>query len=1163
MSQLELKHLNERERVLARPNVNVGSTISTPNTRYLYDWRGDQVSTREISIPTAIERLFLEALSNASDNAVRSRQIGVPPGKIWVEMTRTQIVIRNQGKPFPIQKYDSDRYDQEMAFGVLGTSTNYDDSNREGVSGENGLGIKLVNIFSQAFEVDLVDGKQKLRYQQRWSENMKNREDPQITKTKEKTYTQVQYDLDFSQFGSEYQEGYTDEVIMVYLFHCLSTSFNHGMEIDCTVLGEKVVFNNYSMGDYIDKVFGIDLEKTAHLTHVEWETNQGLHRKKSGNNKIIAPPKKYLGSEKIKLCLLDTPDQAQTISFVNNLITYNHGAHVEKIFQEIRDTLLKELNEKYNKENSRGNLSIRDLRSHVSMMLMCSLDNTKYDSQSKNHLRYPQPKWDLKKEFRPLFHWNLVSRLRNEIEAKQIKILNSSNGKNKYNVEVKGLEDAPKAGTKESHKCILDINEGKSAQNYSIARASHLYNGRIRSEYLGSLAFRGKPINVLQALQSENGINKLANNKEYIAFKKAAGLKEGVDYLNDQNYHGLRYGEFNILADSDVDGKHIIAIIILMIYFRFRTLLTRGVVKILRTPIIRVRKNQKSYDFLTIPEYERWAEKNGTKGMKVKYCKGLASSSEEEIARDSQKPRLVQITLDNAAEIFLEMAFGSDSQKRKKWMRERNSYPEIEKLLQLPISTFINCELVEHAWANLQRTIPGYDGLKPCQRKALYTAFFNWGKKEEVNTNILTSRAVEYTNYHYGPPSLLKAIQLMPLDYPGSNNLPYFGKGGSMGTRKKNGKNAGAARYTSLLKQDWWSLVYRKEDQPLWKYTFEDGEQGEPVNLLPIVPMFLINGARGLGTGWKTFFPNCNPVDICNQLIDLIEGRKPPKIQPWYRGFKGNAKVIININKNNQKFSKNVLEPDADSFEGNETGRCMMVTGVAQIEEIKIRGEKTTRVIITELPINVAWSNYEKGLQRLRKEKEIRSYQNRSNNEIYFEVIGMKNPDLTKLSLRKLFPLNNLNLIDDQGELRTFQTLEESLVDWFHWRKQYYYRRVENIINTHREEIKKHQERYRFIKAVVDGIERGRIPGETIIIIREPNQSIYQQMDQMNLDHKLLRQTNSASFTQQGLKELEDKIKEIQAQIDTYQKIEPTQIWKDELRTFRDWYQKNWINSKK
>ena len=54
---------------------------------------------------------------------------------------------------------------------------------------------------------------------------------------------------------------------------------------------------------------------------------------------------------------------------------------------------------------------------------------------------------------------------------------------------------------------------------------------------------------------------------------------------------------------------------------------------------------------------------------------------------------------------------------------------------------------------------------------------------------------------------------------------------------------------------------------------------------MPTIPMLLVNGAEGIGTGWSTSIPNYNPRDLVQNLFSLMDGGEIEKMTPWYRGF--------------------------------------------------------------------------------------------------------------------------------------------------------------------------------------------------------------------------------------------------------------------------------------
>merc|ERR1712224_430883 len=69
-----------------------------------------------------------------------------------------------------------------------------------------------------------------------------------------------------------------------------------------------------------------------------------------------------------------------------------------------------------------------------------------------------------------------------------------------------------------------------------------------------------------------------------------------------------------------------------------------------------------------------------------------------------------------------------------------------------------------------------------------------------------------------------------------------------------------------------------------------EGQQIEPVWYCPVIPLALVNGADGIGTGWSTSVPNYDPREIIANMRLYIKRKKMKAMKPWYRGFTGTIK---------------------------------------------------------------------------------------------------------------------------------------------------------------------------------------------------------------------------------------------------------------------------------
>ena len=220
-STLKIQKLDPIEHILKRPDMYVGSVRGKTTDEYIAtETNGTYYITKKsINFPPALLRIFVEALSNAIDNAQRSRDVGVVPTKIKVNINQDtgETSIWNDGLVIPVEVDESisQTYKHSLIFGELRTSTNFNDDEQRTVSGRNGLGIKLTNVFSSSFKVKALDPTLQRSFSQEWSNNMRDVKVPEIKSSQLKTgFTEVSWIPDFKVFGLE---GYTNELISLYM----------------------------------------------------------------------------------------------------------------------------------------------------------------------------------------------------------------------------------------------------------------------------------------------------------------------------------------------------------------------------------------------------------------------------------------------------------------------------------------------------------------------------------------------------------------------------------------------------------------------------------------------------------------------------------------------------------------------------------------------------------------------------------------------------------------------------------------------------------------------------------------------------------------------------------------------------------------------------------
>lgn len=1195
----DYKHLDHRTHIYTIPGMYCGNDVPTARQEWLLDLEAKKMTRHEISLPEAVERLYLEALSNACDNVIRSRRVNVDPKRIELTMDNRILRIKNYGLPVPIQINEKENmWAPDLIFGNLLTSSNYVEE-RFG-AGVNGIGIKLLNIFSHTFEIHIHDSYNKAEYYQKWENNMLTRYDPIISfqeKGNEESSVEVTWYLDFERF--QYTE-YPPECYGLFTRHAADVSFTakipvyfNGVELDLR-----------DIKDYAKLYFGEDAKKC--ITYYEWP--QGLPLTKKGPKGQMFPENYGRIIPVTELCIVDCSD-AEIISFVNGLMTKNGGVHVNAAVKTVTSAIVERLNnavsKKGKKKDRKFTIDIRDVKPHISMILSCHLVNPKFDGQSKNTLQGPIPKFHIPEELlTPINNWNLYDRLNAVLDAKQYNALSKQDGKKKRRVGIRKLEDANEAGGPRSTECTLFWCEGDSASAYLRILVDQIPNGR---DLVGILPGRGKVLNVTNA-----NFQQIAESGPLDDLRKSLGLREGVDYQDDKVFETLRYGHFMVLSDEDDDGEHIRGLIFNFFHKRYPSLLARQFVKYYLTPIVRVWKGGERYRFFFHCDYVKWKNEHPNyRSWEHKYYKGLGSSTNKEIAEDFSDPHSVVCFYDIDAPNAFRLAFDVKmSNERKKWIekwkeQENSSYQQLQ-----PLSEFIDKQLVVYSVVNLRRSVPRLlDGLKESQRKALWGAMKKFGKKKTkgklAKIGTVAEFASEYTHYHHDAKMLADTMVGMAHSFPGSNNMPYFVPEGQLGTRYKLGKDTAAHRYTSTRLQPWIKYVFLEEDMPLLKLLEDEGDPIEPVTLIPIIPMCLINGALGIGTGHSTFIANYNPLDILKWLRYKIElkgnpdplyWQNEPEVIPWYRDWIGIIQIVDRSKKGkrrkdaaiqqlaqavqiqqssnpppvnplpafteipplptvesveeNQASEENNEEEEAEDNDGilepdtvGDTKYSMVTKGILEVENNGL-------VVITELPIGRSQHAYDLFLEGLEVSGAIKRKRNLcKNDKIRFELTGCRDISLENLRLIKSFGLSNMVLLDNDGRPHRYATVYDILDEFYTQRIRYYQPRKDNMMNELATEINLMTNKMKFILAVIRG---------ELLVLNRPKSEILGRMAELAIPDEILNKVKVVHCTRE---EVERLSREIEKRYAEYQKIEATpieQLWLNDLDEFEKFYTK-WV----
>ena len=243
----------------------------------------------------------------------------------------------------------------------------------------------------------------------------------------------------------------------------------------------------------------------------------------------------------------------------------------------------------------------------------------------------------------------------------------------------------------------------------------------------------------------------------------------------------------------------------------------------------------------------------------------------------------------------MDLAFNKHkADDRKDWLRQYNREEIIDsKETETSYESFVNKDLIHFSIYDVERSIPNLmDGLKTSQRKILFSCFKR-NLVREIRVAQLSGYVSENAAYHHGEESLNQAIIGMAQDYVSSNNINLLQPNGQFGTRLQGGKDSASPRYIHTCLSPWTNNVYSRDDQPVLDYLDDDGTPVEPTYYAPVVPMVLINGCQGIGTGFSTTVPCFHPLHVADLIeakingMDTVYTEKLDTLTPWYRGFRG------------------------------------------------------------------------------------------------------------------------------------------------------------------------------------------------------------------------------------------------------------------------------------
>lgn len=1069
-----------------------------------------------------------------------------------------------------------------------------------------GLGSKLCNIFSSHFIVETVDEERKLKYVQHFKDNMSEVFEPEISKYNGKPFTSITMKPDFARFQLEKFD--TNFIRLVE---------KRAFELCACTKNLQVYFNDQRIPIQNFEQF-VELFPNYVSTETESSCPEKHFVKLNDHYEIAVIPCENFGQ----------------ISFVNGINTHFGGTHVNFILDQLVEKITAKLRSRVDLSGTKGRNAIIN---NLFLFIRCAISKPTFDSQTKERLNTPSklfvpPNISLNvKEYinipdkliNKLLKGPLTDMIISTFEFHETKSINkniktSSNKK----LIIPKLEDANMVHSRKCpSRCTIILTEGDSAKALAISGLSIV--GR---DYYGVFPLRGKVKNIRAKVENRDAARKeITSNVEVQNILKIVGLEVGRRYTSLDE---LRYGRIMVMTDADVDGIHIKGLLFNIIHLYWPELLSLGIFQTLLTPIVTATRRNMKLKFYSLPSYQKFLnETPDINSYVIKYYKGLGTSTSSEGREYFKEFRTLQYVYDEMTNEKIDLAFAKKrANDRKRWlMKIRNDNEhyfnengfhmciDSEKHNEVSFSEFIDIELSEYSWENIERSIGHImDGLKPSQRKVLYSCLSRKLRKE-IAVYQLTGYISEKTAYHHGEMSLNETIIKMAQNYVGSNNVEYLVPSGQFGTRLLGGTDHAAPRYIKTYLNSLTLTLFREEDSDILRHRVDDNQKIEPYYYVPILPVILMNGCHGIGTGWSTDIWNYNPVEIANEFINKLDNPlySFSNLTPYFKGFRGTIEINQNKTTKSNTIKQNIdLSDDFDDLSVNvdENVDCIKYDTVGSFE---VTGHNS--IVVTELPIGTWTDDYQTFLQNcITKENSlIKDFQSEGDDYIARFVlcvdpelinrycISQNKSEIEKLlKLRSTLTTSNMNLILCDSNIMRFQNVSDIMEYFWKLRFQMYEKRKLYILDRYRWQLEIIMNKVRFVEEIING--EIDIKGQTkeslieLLHVREykdismeykMSQEIYEMIfgnkyDVSNLstnndtdaseftldeknDHEIKRgkfhyliNMPIHSLTIDLVNKLKNTAAEKQREYQDYLNLSVQDIWRSEIITFRENYMK-------
>ena len=1078
----DFQWLSPRSAVLHRPDALLGPNDPVTQESLLFDDLGG-AALRQFTLSPILMKLIDELVVNALDASTKDENLR----NIRVAFADGTLTVYNDGRGIPVTKFrGTERYIPEVIFTELNAGSNFEDVGTRFSGGRNGVGASCANIWSELFEVDVRDAATGLTFRQTFARNMSERSDPVVRKAAGRTgHVRVLFRPDYARLGVDPADPVLDALVRTRVQEAAV----------CAARGS--VFYN--------------------------------ERRLKGD--LRAYSRALLGSEPIVEVLGGAPDVAgitlavavceggRVQGFVNGT-RCSEGSHVKAVLERLTKGLAEAVKSRY---KDGVTLKPATVRGNLGMVLVCRIPDPRFSSQAKDTLSTPLKDFGFAVDiplrlFQRLGKTGILETLHELEQAQQLSgALRRTLAPKARDVNIDKYDAALWSKTR-PNECTLLLTEGDSAKAFAVSGLSVV--GR---ERFGVFPLRGVLLNP-----------RCVPLKRALDNAEISNLLKILNVTPKSSLETLRYGKIGILTDQDADGSHICGLLMNFVSVLLPHVLSAKPDFLVRivTPLIRATRKTSGEQlcFESLQEFEAWKATVDLNSWQLKYYKGLGTSSAREakdifreLARntvqfehrgESSEAALQQFFDDSRSEDRKGLVVGCDPLATVDYGPERRA----------SVEDFLRLEMIHFSTYHVRRSLPSsVDGLTPARRKVLYYFFQQRDPFAEVKVAQAAPGVAQLTNYLHGENSLVESIVGLAQDHVGTNNVALLVAHGQFGSRLDRPSVHAAPRYIFTCLSRMAAALFPRGDSSVLERQEEEGELVEPKYYVPVLPVVLLNGASGIGTGFACSCPSYGLPDLVAAARAVLRGHELPPLTPHFSGFKGSVAV---------------------------TERSVVTTGCYSVSP---DGQRLT---ISELPVG-KWTEaalaYYRGLVESPKGKlKILAVQNRSTDtdvHIDLDLDGTVDdlPDaevLTALKLSTSISLQQMWMFDASGRLTHYATPEDIIRAHAAERLRVYASRREYDLGQTEARLEVALMKRRFVQLIVS--EELRLQGR-------PRAAVVEDMTARGLapdregkwDHLLGMSFSSATL--EHVERLDAECRRLAEELEALRRETPSSMWLDDL----------------